>query len=67
MKLNTSVKMGFWVRMSSELYGEDRFEYDTLVEAQEGLQRLMDNASNPYDGVERDFELIVSTARLEEE
>jgi hypothetical protein len=48
----------YQVRMESEEYGEEVFNYRTKREADRGFDRLCDEAREQKDGVERHIELI---------
>ena len=47
----------FVVTMKSEEYGYEEFEYDSLLEAQGGLTRLVNKCISLHDGVERWFNI----------
>jgi hypothetical protein len=54
------------ITMSSELYGEETFEYDTIKEANAGFSRLMKSCNECYakDKVERELSLESSNGKI---
>lgn len=57
------------VILSSELYGDDRFTYDSFEKAMAGLERLSKSAREHYekDGIERRVSYVVEDDDEEEE
>lgn len=52
---------GYIVEMSSEEYGIEEFNYDTLVEAYGGLQRLKRKVKELEDGIDRKIRIYINT------
>ena len=55
--------------MSSEEYGSEQFDYDTLEEAEAGLERLKKKCSEAYqeDGIERRLLLVLADWSTDQE
>lgn len=45
----------FIVTMTSDVYGSETFEYDTMREANSGIKRIKANARAINDGIKREF------------
>lgn len=48
------------VRMSSEAYGNEEFEYEDMDQALAGIRRLVAEAESAGDGVERVIGVVVN-------
>lgn len=48
------------VRMASEVFGSEEFEYDDMDQAVDGIRRLVADAEAQGDGVERVIGVVVN-------
>lgn len=54
----------YLVRMSSDVFGTEHFEYDSMEEAKAGFERLKASILAQEDGVTRTLELIVASEEV---
>jgi len=54
----------FKVRMESEKYGCEEFEWDTLLEAEACVRRIRRKARELGDNVKRIFEIVVENKEV---
>jgi len=48
------------VRMSSEVFGNEEFEYEDMDQAVDGIRRLVEKAESLGDGIERVIGVVVN-------